>query len=289
MVVPKLFSMATQAVMAPVLYGQTWLVNSDNRLAAYVRSRGALLEERETLERELAALSGSKRTIDRLERENQELRALLGVATTTPRVAAEVLERPSVLVYDTVIINRGSRHGIEVGAPVYVGADTVIGRVSRVQNSLSLVTLLTSPEEQVTVFVVGPNIYATAIGQGGGVVEIQVPQGVDVASGQSVLIPRAPQSTFGTIDTVRSIPREAVQAAYASLPVPMQSLRWVTVGKVLPEQESFSQIDSQVQTQAEQIFSLSVPSQYLVETTTTTATSSVEQATSTDPSTRDSL
>lgn len=285
--VPMVFSGLSTLAMAPVVHWQTWVSNSDNNVAAYLRSRSEVLDRQAELERKLAALSGSDRTIQRLQRENRELRSLLGAATTTDRVAAEVLERPNVLAYDTILINRGTMHGVAEGAPVYVGADLVIGRVSRVQERISLVTLLTSPGEEVTVYIVGPNVYATAVGRGGGVLEIQVPQGVPVAAGQSIILPRAAQSTFGTVDEVRTVASEPMQAVYATVPVSLQSLRWVAVGETLPAQASFDDLHEEVQQRAAELFLLDVPSDYLVRPTATSSATSTPSgvATSTPTST----
>ncbi len=229
LVVPKLFSLTSQIVLAPIHGIHTWIQTSDSRFPMYVRDRNELLTRITELEQEVAIASGTDLTQQRLYEENQWLRQLLGVDSET-RIAAAVIARPGQLPYDYLQIDKGSRAGIQAGAPVYVGRDNVIGIVTSTTDTYSFVELFTTPGFSTTAFISGANVMATIDGHGGGIARVRVPQGVPLQVGDLVHLPSLHPGVFGRVAYLENEPSQPEQFGYIALSQPISSIHYVSIG-----------------------------------------------------------
>jgi hypothetical protein len=225
------------------------------------------------LKETIGAQSGSTATILRLTHENEEFRALLG-DTKEKYIAAGVIARPPYSPYDSFVLDKGTEDGITEGATVYHTSEYAIGYVLHAYSESSVVALFSSPGIESTVYVYGPDIYATAYGEGGGVIRISVPQGVILAMGNIVVLPTLDTGILGTIGAVTSVPTQPEQHAYLSFPISMQSIRIVGVERSPFTAVSFADAALNVDAQRKK-FLLEVPPELRlhVGTTTTSATS----------------
>lgn len=283
-VIPRFPGSAGALLFTPIAQFETWLAESSATIPSYFRDRKELLSEIESLRKENAQIRNRQDTMARLKEENAALRSLLGSASST-RIAAAVIGRPSALPYDVLMIDKGSRAGIRANAPVYAGEDQVIGLVAEVYSNSSLVSLATMPGFESTVYIFGPNIYTTAVGEGGGVLRVSVPQGIALEKDDIVTIPAFDTGIFGRVSHVESHPTEPEQRGYVTLPVPLQSIRYVSVGTAPLEPRSFEEASAVVGELRKDLLQVPVPSGVLVETLedtgTTTATSSAATSTAT--------
>lgn len=229
MLMPWAISSVGSWVLYPAHVVRVWVDNSSTSLAHYVREKQQLKDEIITLERLIAERSGTRASIDRLLDENQELRSLLQIEEPD-RIAARVLARPNQLPYDVLQIDKGRRDGIENNAPVFYGVDQVIGFVSHVAPTYSLVTLVTTPQQRSTAFILGADIYTVAEGVGGGVLRLRVPQSEAVEIGDLVILPAVTSGLFGVIDHIETAPTEPQKFAYVTLPINISGLRYVSIG-----------------------------------------------------------
>lgn len=164
-----------------------------------------------------------------LRAENERLR--LFSDDDTDDIMAGVIGRPTALPYDVLLIDKGTADGIKEGTPVYAASDAALGFVSAVYEHSALVALVSTPGYVSTVYIYGPNIYTTAIGQGGGVTRIHVPQGVVLSVGNPVVMPSLARGIYGSITAVDSVPERPEQYGYMTSDIPVSSLRFVAVGK----------------------------------------------------------
>jgi len=199
-------------------------------MPVFVRDRLALRGEIERLENELAIAGGESLTLDRLRNENDRLRSLLG-AETTDRLVAAVVARPNQVPYDLLQLDRGSVHGVVVGAPVYIGEDRLIGIVADLSSTNSYVVLLTHPDFTATGFIEGANIITVIDGIGGGVARVRVPQGVPLTVGDIVHVPSIEPGVFGRIVSIENRPTQPEQYGYITPDLPLSSIHMVSVGK----------------------------------------------------------
>lgn len=133
---------AIQRVFGAVGRGVGDTVRSVGELRRIRNDYEALLERVEEAER----LAGE---IDALERENRLLREQLGFAsrTSTPLLAARVIARDQRALFDSITINRGTRHGVEPGHAIVAyseGRRGLVGRVVEASGGSALVRPVTS-------------------------------------------------------------------------------------------------------------------------------------------------
>lgn len=273
---PKVFGFFGSFVIMPVVEVRSWIAESSGALPTYLRDRSSVLADMRELRRQLADHAAARVSLAALTKENEALRDMLA-ATTTPRIAAGVIGRPTSLPYDVFLIDRGRDDGIEPEAPVYSAGDRVIGFVAEAYADSSLVVLVTSPGLASTVYVYGPDIYTTALGMGGGSLRISVPQGITLTKGDPVVIPSLDGGIYGTIAVIDSEPSRPEQYGYVSIETPLAGIRYVTVGATPRTSMTFEKAKEVVESLRADILTVPVPHGMLVDTDNSTST-----ATSTD-------
>lgn len=197
------------------------------------RSNASLLAENAELTRELADLRAgyASSTVAMLESQNQDLLAIAGRATTTPRhyVLGAVLARPSFVPYDMFVIDVGSADGITASSSVYSPEKILIGRIQDVQASQSKVLLFSSPRQTYTVSIGPGHIPATAVGQGGGQYRASVPHGSGVQIGDFVSDNSLSDRPFGVVTSVVTDPADPFDAVIFAPPVNIYQTRFVLI------------------------------------------------------------
>ncbi len=264
----------TSNVVSSFMHFREYMNTSSAAFPTYVRERNELEAEIVGLKEELAAQSGDRATIGKLAAENEELRALLG-DMPDERILAGVIARPPRTPYDVLVLDRGSDHGVKEGAIVYHVRDHALGIIGRVFPRMSLVTLFSSPGVESTVYLYGSDVYAYAYGEGGGAIRISLPQGIVVNEGDPVVLPSLHMGDLGVVERVVSVPTQPEQSAYLTFPVPIQSLRTVTVSRdsaVVPDLETLRANVERVR----EATLVEVPEAFRLGTATTTATSTPE-------------
>jgi rod shape-determining protein MreC len=116
--------------------------------------RSQLLKEIENLRRENQELLVRQQQAEAIERENEQLRNLIGWQKQVPwqLKLANVVTRDPANWWRTIEINLGERDGISVNLPVLTSAG-LVGRVSSVGKITSQVTLIGDPNCRVSALV----------------------------------------------------------------------------------------------------------------------------------------
>lgn len=240
-----------------------WVAESGSSFPMYIKERGKLIEELEALKIKIATEQGTDSTIKKLQIENTELRNLAG-ALPEARVLARVIGRPNTLPYDVLMLDRGSNHGVLLHAPVFLGADQVIGFVSKVTEKTSLVTLVTTAGYTSSAYVIGPNIYTFAEGMGGGILRVRVPQGILLRTGDLVLLPAIDSGLYGTINYIETSVTQPEQYGFVSTSIPIQSLYYVSVGREAVVTQSYEQAEVLIDATVANLFKVTLPEGVLV-------------------------
>ncbi len=268
---PWFISVVSSVVLYPFHATSTWIKTSDGMFPLYLRSRSELVREVETLRTELATTAGTQLSIRRLMEENIQLRGMANAASSDDdtRLVARVLARPGLLSYDLLQIDRGSRDGVKVGAPVYTGVDSVLGIVVQVYETYAFVDLFTSPGFESTAFIFGPNVFSPIEGIGGGVARVRLPQGVSIREGQLVILPGVSSGVYGEIARVENEPTQPEQYGYITPPLAINNLLYVSVGQNPVEERSNTEIDEALRAMLRESMRLSTTSVMLLTASST--------------------
>lgn len=139
--------------------------------------------------------------------------SIANIAGTTTPYQADVIGRPPQSPYDTLVLNIGNDVGVEIGAPVWWPPGLYLGEVVDVRESTSVVQLISSPSVQHPVFI--RDIPFVTEGRGGDELYAEVPDGIDITVGDTVLsdIYEVP---IGVVSAVRDVSTTDQQALYIS-------------------------------------------------------------------------
>lgn len=272
---PFVFTLVGRVALYPIHLTSEWIRTSSDRLPMFLRDQQKLITDIESLENELAIAVSTDLTQQRLFEENMWLRQLLNV-NGKERIAAAVIARPTELPYDLVQIDRGTNDGIKEGAPVYIGADNVIGIVTHTTSNYSFVELFTTPGFKATAFISGANVMTTLEGFGGGVARVSVPQGIPLNVGNLVHVPSIDPGVFGRVEYVENRPTQPEQYGYITLPKPVSGIRYVAVASEIVTPVAPPQVEERVRQIINEALVVDIKDFNLASSTaTTTATATV--------------
>ncbi|MEI0486318.1 rod shape-determining protein MreC [Brachyspira intermedia] len=118
----------------------------------------------------IAELSGAALEYEQLSAENERLRALLNEAPTDeyPLEYAEIVSKDPQNFYTTIVINKGSAHGIVVGMPVISyqnGYKGLVGKVVEVRRYNSRILSLVDQRSQISVMLESSRTTGIMVGQ----------------------------------------------------------------------------------------------------------------------------
>jgi cell shape-determining protein MreC len=250
---------AAATLFSPIASGKRWLWESTGTIPSYFQTKHALESEIGSLRERLQAGERDAFRLKELEAENESLRAELGFKKES-RIVAAVLAQPNQTPYDTLLIARGADDDVAEGAFVYLEGDIAIGEIIQVYADSALVRLVTSPGVRTSAYVFGPDLFVEAEGMGGGVLRIGMPQGVPLAVGNVVVLPGASAGAYGEIVRVESEPSNPDQYGYVTTPVPLSSMRYVSVARTPAPTISYEQALGVIRSAKNAIFHVDVPS-----------------------------
>ena len=143
--------MVVKGILTPFRSAGSSLTNQAEQLYDYMFKYDSLAAENERLREELAQTKEDARTADAVSRENDLLRAAMGLKESNPSwqlVDGYVISRSSQDWSSSFTIDQGSNAGIEAGMCVITANGEVVGLVSEVGPNYAVVkTLLDSSLE----------------------------------------------------------------------------------------------------------------------------------------------
>ena len=125
--------MLVKGILAPIRTGASKLTDRAEQLYNYIFEYESLQEENLRLKEELSKLEEDSRRADALERENDRLRAALGMSEVREDfklVDCYVISRSSQEWSSTFTVNRGTNSGIQAGMCAITANGEVVGLVS---------------------------------------------------------------------------------------------------------------------------------------------------------------
>jgi len=173
-----------------------------------------------------------------LEKDNTRLREILSLqkSSNSDNIFAAVISRKTGSWWRQIILNKGSKDGVEIGSTV-IGPGGLIGRVNNTSLLTSSVTLITSPESKLGVWVDRIQINGLLVGVGDDYpslilyskdADIKVGDFVSSSPASTLLPPNIPIGIVQSIDG----PFRAKKTAKISLLAKPQAIDWVQILKV---------------------------------------------------------
>lgn len=208
--------------------------NSVNYFIEYnadvLRSKNSLIKENEDLKEKLLLDKNEKIVIDLIKKENEELKNIFNRSNNIENVVlSNVLVKPFLSAYDTLIIDVGSGNGVKVGNKVIADGNVHIGYISEVYNNTSKVVLYSSSGEKTPVLVGDNHVEKEAMGIGSGNFTVEVPRELDVKENDVIILPMISHNIFGLVEKIEIKTTDVFQKILFKSPVNISELKWVQI------------------------------------------------------------
>lgn len=168
---------------------------------------------------------------ENIKRENEELRAMLGREhEETQFVYARVAGYSPSQADDFLVIDAGEREGVKEGMLVLVADGTMhIGTVMNVASRTSVVRPVSHGGEKTRILLPESGVSSVAVGQGGGVFEIQVPASIPVREGEPVLSVGLADYLLGYVEQIEKSDAGPFQTVRLAHPIAITDVRRVYI------------------------------------------------------------
>ena len=231
-IAPHMLSKSVNTIARPILESQALTDSYVAQVTTVLKEKQSLKQRNNELQKELQQVRKRLLRMHALEAENARLRKQVGrhVKSDTRKVYARVLARPPASVYDTLLIDVGTKVGVSAGDRVLAGDAVILGRVVSASEDTARIRLLSHPEMTIEAVIYGnAKTTTTVTGAGGGNYRTRLPAGVDVSVGNTVIDARTGDYVLGSVREVRKADSDSFQHILFRTPVNIQQLRFVTV------------------------------------------------------------
>jgi rod shape-determining protein MreC len=212
-------------VLAQPLNALSGLVSGGGRTVESLTTGRRTYEELETyvasLETQLARITGELVSLREIGADYQRLADLANYVSQAQNqevLAADVIARDTVSSLRTIVVNRGARDGVRVGAPVVTGQG-LVGRVMNVSANAARVQLITSEFSSVSARSQTNRVEGAVIGLVSGALRMTLlPQGAQVQVGDLILTSGLggnlpPDIVIGQVTSTRQFQSDIEQSA----------------------------------------------------------------------------
>lgn len=158
---------AVRSALAPLQESVTGGLRRLREGWATVRGLGGMALENQRMATEVARLLGEVRDLKSLERENEQLRGVLGFASRAQRdlIPAEVIARSRDGWWQTLRLNKGSDDGVAPDQAV-ISVDGLVGRVASVSARTADVLLISDPTCRIASQILRTGSFGLVAGRG---------------------------------------------------------------------------------------------------------------------------
>jgi cell shape-determining protein MreC len=229
-------SYASQGLFRPVLILGNNIGEKFKSLNLFFISKNSLYLQNQSLQSQLNEDEARMSNYDSVIAENASLKEILGRLPAqagkngkTNMTLAAILSKPNQSIYDTLVIDAGTREGIKTGNIVFALGNVPIGRVDVAYNNSSKVILFSNTGEKTQAVLSGKDVFMEVVGRGGGNFEMIMPKDFTLQKGNQVVLPGINPYVLATVETIISDPRDPFTKALLSSPVNIQELKFVEV------------------------------------------------------------
>lgn len=199
-------------------------------LGAYFVSKNSLYLQNQKLQSQLNEEESRMANYNSLLAENINLKEILGRKNEKKNmVLAVILSKPDQSLYDTLVIDVGTKQGLEMGDMVFALGDIPIGRVADIYPNSAKVILFTNAGEKTQAIISGKDVFMEVLGRGGGNFEMVLPRDLTLQKGDQVVMPGINPYVLAVVETIISDPRNPFTKALLSSLVNIQELKFVEI------------------------------------------------------------
>jgi rod shape-determining protein MreC len=205
-----------------------WFKNKEEFIASYQEISNQL-QDQQLLEA----------TVDLLTDENRELRQQIEFkqATDVKLITANVVGRGSNAGAQTIIINKGLSHGVNSNLPIIVGQGVVVGKVTKVEPDISVITLIDDNQSKIGATILNVD-RSLGVVEGGYGISLRlkfIPRNETVLVGDKVITSglesNVPRGLL--VGTVAAVENEAYKPFQQAVITPAANLSKLTIVSVL--------------------------------------------------------
>lgn len=216
-------------VAKPLWSASVFVLKPFESIKDYFIFKSSLIKANQNLEEELRTLRLNDIDRESLSKENEELKRQLGRNVVSNRVISRVLSKPPRSPYDTLIIDVGTLHNISIGSKVYSGENIIIGKITEVTNSTSVVELFTKGDLKQESILLRTGSSFTLVGRGGANFGLEVPKDTDIQWGDVFVYPGFSSYILGTVYYIDISSQGSFKTVYLRIPGNIFSTQWVSV------------------------------------------------------------
>lgn len=228
----KLFqkiSVVNFTLVSPAFYAKNKIYDFYFNMSAYFKFKKELSAANESLKQENQKLKSELLEASSLKNQNKELLELLGRMPEGKFITASVLFRPPYSDFDTFVIDAGKKEGIARGMKVLTYGGIMLGEISEVFDSKSIVSLYSYGGNKINVVLENPPVLGIAEGKGGENFELVLPKEADAREGERVLTEDTKPFILGEITKIEQKEGDLFKKAYFRYPINLNELRYVFV------------------------------------------------------------
>ncbi len=230
--VSSIFFPAFSSVFFPAVSLGT---NIDSKTSSWLRllePKSSLIKENEDLKTKIVELSSDNARLMRKISDYEAISSLIKKKDGKEGgVIGKVISLPDKSPFDTVLVLLISDGDVSVGDIAYGQNGVLVGKVERVSKDNVTVRMFSSPGERHNVFIGGSKIFGEAVGRGGGMFEVKLPRGIDVMSGDQVIMPDVSSGSFGVVESVELKESDTFQTILFKNPFSFSELRFLEIYK----------------------------------------------------------
>ncbi len=221
----------SHAIAKPVWAFSGYASKPFGSITDFFRFKNSLITRNTVLEEEVNSLKLKEIDYDLLLKENEDLRSQLGIVNNSFKISSKVLSKPPRSPYDTLVIDSGSSAGVAPGNRVYLSDGVVIGFVTNVTPSTSLVKLFSTGDNTQEAVVSRTGTSFNLVGNGGANFKLEVPKDTDIVWGDTFLYPSNSAAIIGNVYYIDQNSQSSFKTIHIRIPGNVFSSQWVFVEK----------------------------------------------------------
>lgn len=227
---PVFFKSTAQVAMKPLWYFKEKTGTTFSFATDFISFKSSLIKENEILKDEVGRLRLNRIDYDLLFKENEELKAMLGMKKSEMKLVTNVLSKPPQSPFDTLVLSSGKDSGIEVGDKVYISDSIIVGEISDVYDQTSIAKLYSTGGLKTEVIVSRTGESFVITGAGGENFTLEVPKDTDILWGDTFIYPGNDDYILATVYYVDTNSQSSFKTINMRIAGGMNKLKRVFVG-----------------------------------------------------------